>query len=75
MDKVLTFGQQTKIRAGAAGDLLRRSGMLEEKLARLRHEHDELLRALSDAAQMQRRLCGPRRMRSARSVALAFQMT
>jgi serine phosphatase RsbU (regulator of sigma subunit) len=64
MDKALTLGRQPKTRASAAGELLRRSQMLEEKLARLRHEHDELQRALSDAAQMQRRLCGPRRMRS-----------
>ncbi len=62
MDKALTLGQRTKVPSGAAAELLRRSQMLEEKLARLRHEHDELQRALYDAAQMQRRLCGPHRL-------------
>ena len=36
--------------------------MLEEKLARLRHEYDELQRTVYEAAQTQRRLCGPNRL-------------
>ncbi len=36
---------------------------LEDDLARLRREHDELKRVVFEAAQTQRRLCGPRYLR------------
>jgi serine phosphatase RsbU (regulator of sigma subunit) len=46
----------------AAAELARRNQALESQLAALRHEHDELRRVLLDAAQAQRRLCGPRHL-------------
>lgn len=39
---------------------LRHHAALEEDLARLRCEHDDLRRTFFEAAQVQRRLCGPR---------------
>ena len=36
-----------------------RHGLLEEQLASLKREHDDLRRAIDEAAQVQRRLCGP----------------
>lgn len=36
---------------------------LEDQLAQVRREHDELRRVLFEAAQVQRRLCGPRLLR------------
>lgn len=39
------------------------SRVLEEQLSALRRDHDELRQLLFEAAQMQRRLCGPRQMR------------
>jgi sigma-B regulation protein RsbU (phosphoserine phosphatase) len=41
----------------------RRNRALEEQLENLRREHDELLRTMFEAAQLQRRLCGPRHLR------------
>ena len=38
---------------------------LEDQLASLKREHDELRRAIYEAAQVQRRLCGPRHLRVA----------
>lgn len=59
MNKMPTAGQETKFSYGEAAGLLRRSEQLEQNLARVRREHGELQRALYDAAQTQRRLCGP----------------
>jgi serine phosphatase RsbU (regulator of sigma subunit) len=53
----------TKLPSGGAAGLLRHSEQLEEKLARLRREHEVLRRSLYDAAQMQRRICGPHHLR------------
>jgi serine phosphatase RsbU (regulator of sigma subunit) len=39
--------------------------MLEDHLAILRREYDDLRHAMYDAAQIQRRLCGPRHLRAA----------
>ena len=41
----------------------RNSEVLEQQLSALRKEHDELRQAIFEAAQMQRRLCGPRHIR------------
>lgn len=49
--------------AAAGPDLRWRIEAMEEEIARLRGEQAELRRALSEAGQMQRRLCGPRRLR------------
>jgi serine phosphatase RsbU (regulator of sigma subunit) len=38
---------------------------LQEELASLKREHDDLRRAMYEAAQVQRRLCGPRHLRAA----------
>jgi sigma-B regulation protein RsbU (phosphoserine phosphatase) len=38
---------------------------LEDQLASLKREHDELRHAIYEAAQVQRRLCGPRHLRAA----------
>jgi serine phosphatase RsbU (regulator of sigma subunit) len=48
---------------GDAAELLWRVRALEDDLDRLRQEQEELRRALTEAGQMQRRLCGPRRLR------------
>jgi serine phosphatase RsbU (regulator of sigma subunit) len=42
---------------------VRRDGVLKEQLASLKREHDDLRRAMYEAAQVQRRLCGPRQLR------------
>jgi sigma-B regulation protein RsbU (phosphoserine phosphatase) len=46
----------------AAAELARRNQVLEAQLTALRRDHDELRRVLLDAAQAQRRLCGPRHL-------------
>ena len=38
-------------------------GVLEDELASLKREHDDLRRAIYEAAQLQRRLCGARHLR------------
>jgi serine phosphatase RsbU (regulator of sigma subunit) len=43
--------------------LASRNRALEEEMAQLRREHDELRRTVLEAAQMQRRLCGSRQLR------------
>jgi serine phosphatase RsbU (regulator of sigma subunit) len=63
VNKAPTFGERTKFPEGGDTDLLRRSRALEDKLVRLRGEHDDLRRSLYEAAQMQRRLCGPPSLR------------
>src|SRR5207248_10937917 len=37
---------------------------MEDQLANLNREHDDLRRAMYEAAQVQRRLCGPRHLRA-----------
>ncbi|HET6176676.1 MAG TPA: PP2C family protein-serine/threonine phosphatase [Candidatus Sulfotelmatobacter sp.] len=39
-----------------------RRGLLEKQFASLKREHDDLRRAVYEAAQVQRRLCGPRHL-------------
>lgn len=41
-----------------------RRGFASDQLTALRHEHDDLRRAIYEAAQVQRRLCGPRHIRA-----------
>jgi len=41
----------------------RRNRVLEDQLATLRREHDDLLHTMYEAAQVQRKLCGPRLLR------------
>lgn len=48
--------------SGSAGTA-RRNRVLEDQLATLRREHDDLLRTMYEAAQVQRKLCGPRVLR------------
>jgi len=43
-------------------EVLRRSQNVEEQLGELRQEHDHLRRALFEAAQVQRKLCGTRHL-------------
>ncbi len=50
-------------KSSSAADLARRNHSLEEQFAGLRREHDDLRRTLFEAAQVQRRLCGPRQLR------------
>jgi serine phosphatase RsbU (regulator of sigma subunit) len=47
----------------AFADVARRNRALEDQLAALRREHDDLRRTLYEAAQVQRKLCGPRLLR------------
>ncbi len=49
---------------GLAG-LAQRNRTLEDQLATLRREHDDLRAAMYEAAQVQRKLCGPRHVRRA----------
>src|SRR5438445_5930674 len=44
-------------------DVARRNRVLEDPLATLRREHDDLRRTIYEAAQVQRKLCGPRLLR------------
>src|SRR5437870_11838747 len=44
-------------------DVARRNRVLEDQLATLRREHDDLRRTMYEAAQVQRKLCGPRLLR------------
>jgi serine phosphatase RsbU (regulator of sigma subunit) len=50
--------------SGSVG-VARRNRVLEDQLATLRREHDDLLRTMYEAAQVQRKLCGPRLLRRA----------
>jgi len=52
----------TEIPSGSLG-AARRYRMLEDQLATLRREHDDLKRTLYEGAQVQRKLCGPRLLR------------
>ena len=56
-------GRISEQRAVSAAEIERRTRALEEKLACLSCQHDELHQALADAAQTQRRLCGPHFLR------------
>jgi len=44
-------------------DVARRNRALEDQLSALRREHDDLRRTMYEAAQVQRKLCGPRLLR------------
>jgi serine phosphatase RsbU (regulator of sigma subunit) len=48
--------------SGSVG-VARRKRTLEDQRSTLRREHDDLLRAMYEAAQVQRKLCGPRLLR------------
>jgi len=69
MENVQTIREAQQHRgAGSAqrsGMSARRIRALEEQLESLRREHDELRRTMFEAAQVQRRLCGPRHLRRA----------
>jgi sigma-B regulation protein RsbU (phosphoserine phosphatase) len=56
------ISRHSEIASGRAV-IARRERALEDQLATLRHEHDELRRAIYEAAQVQRKLCGPRLLR------------
>lgn len=62
----LKRGRSAKSRAPRLGsanrELLRRNHLLQEQLHDLRREHDDLRRTLFEAAQVQRKLCGPRQL-------------
>jgi len=47
----------------AFADTARRNRALEDQLAALHREHDDLRRTMYEAAQVQRKLCGPRLLR------------
>jgi len=51
-------------RSTAAGSKTIRRQVLEDQLASLKRENDELNRAMYEAAQLQRKLCGPRHFRT-----------
>src|SRR5713226_8536427 len=48
--------------SGSAG-VAPRNRVLEDQLATLRRDHDDLRRTMYEAAQVQRKLCGPRLLR------------
>ena len=50
--------------AGTKAGIRPRHRVLEDQLANLKREHDDLRRAVYEAAQVQRRLCGPRHLRA-----------
>jgi sigma-B regulation protein RsbU (phosphoserine phosphatase) len=49
--------------ASSFAETARRNLVLEDQLAELRREHDELRRTMYEGAQVQRKLCGPRQVR------------
>jgi len=49
--------------AGGSAEVVRRNRALEDQLAALRRENDDLHRTLFEAAHAQRKLCGPRHLR------------
>ena len=49
--------------AGGSAEVVRRNRALEDQLAALRRENDDLHRTLFEAAHAQRKLCGPRYLR------------
>jgi phosphoserine phosphatase RsbU/P len=55
-------GSRSQRPAGSA-EFSRRSRMLEDQVAALRRENDDLHRTLFEAAHAQRKLCGPRHVR------------
>jgi len=65
MENVQTIREAQMHRGSAlrSGASTRRHRALEEQLESLRREHDELRRTMFEAAQVQRRLCGPRHLR------------
>ena len=65
-DKTCAHGAEVpgcaRMLSGSVG-VARRNRVLEDELATLRREHDDLLRTMYEAAQVQRKLCGPRLLR------------
>ena len=53
-----------EMHSGSLG-VARRNRVLEDQLATLRREHDDLRRTMYEGAQVQRKLCGPRLLRRA----------
>src|SRR2546428_9296655 len=49
--------------AGGSAEGVRRNNVLENQLAALRRENDDLHRTMFEAAHAQRKLCGPRHLR------------
>lgn len=49
--------------ADNSAEMVRRNSVLEDQLAALRRENDDLHRTLFEAAHAQRKLCGPRHLR------------
>jgi serine phosphatase RsbU (regulator of sigma subunit) len=65
-DKTLTHWTKASGHAGKLSGSVgsaRRNRVLEDQLATLRREHDDLLHTIYEAAQVQRKLCGPRLLR------------
>ena len=61
--KLVRVGCSRRERKDFNVELTSRNRILEEQLSVLRQEHDELRWTIFEAAQMQRRLCGPRHVR------------
>ena len=65
-DKIWAHRAEVSRHAGILSgsvDVARRNRVLEDQLATLRREHDDLRRTMYEAAQVQRKLCGPRLLR------------
>ena len=65
-DKIWAHRAEVSRHAGMLSgsvDVARRNRVLEDQLATLRREHDDLRRTMYEAAQVQRKLCGPRLLR------------
>src|ERR1700738_162371 len=60
-----TVVQRRSSSSGGLAELVRRNHALEDELGNIRRDHDDLRRALYEAAHAQRRLCGPRQLRRA----------
>jgi phosphoserine phosphatase RsbU/P len=58
-----THANSVSRRSAGSAQTSRRSRMLEDQVAALRRENDDLHRTLFEAAHAQRKLCGPRHLR------------
>ena len=58
-----TVVQRRSSSAGGLAELVRCNHALEDELGNIRRDHDDLRRALYEAAHAQRKLCGPRQLR------------
>lgn len=56
---VCSVGSGRRPQRTSLAQMIRKNHVLEEQIAELRRRHDELQRNFFEAAQMQRRLCGP----------------